>query len=161
MKRIMALNGIRTCAAVVLLAFVFLNTKSGTQAQTPVGEQRLVAASSQITWHSDLRSGWAEAKSRNVPMVVFVTSDRCHYCDAMKRDTWASATVAGRIASRFVAIELTPDRNAQALAHIDVPAYPTTLVALADGKVVAQRVGYQGVTELLGLLAQAESDRAQ
>ncbi len=106
-----------------------------------------------IQWHEDLNSGWRESRRRNVPMVIFITSDHCSYCDAMKRDTWCDGSIRTRIAGGFVAIRLNPRRNAATLSRIRVKMYPTTLVGLPQGKVVGHRLGYRPPAALHQLLS--------
>lgn len=89
-------------------------------------------------------------------MVVFITSDRCVYCDAMKRDTWRESSVARRLSSDFVAIRLHRDRDSALLSRIHVPMFPTTLIASPRGKVMAHRVGYQPPSHMHQLLSEAE-----
>ena len=85
-------------------------------------------------------------------MVIFVTSQNCHYCDAMKRDTWRDAGIRRRVANEFIAIELTLDRNAEALSRIGVKAFPMTLVGLPEGRIVSHRKGYQNAAALNDVL---------
>ena len=158
MNRIMVWKGIRSLAALGLAVIVFSSIARHSSADTPQSYVSIGnARASEIYWHTDLRSGWAEAHQRKLPMVIFITSNRCHYCDAMKRDTWRNDSIRRQIAGGFVAIELNPQRNAETLARIDVPAYPTTLLGIPDGKVIAHRVGYQQPNQLRGLLAEADS----
>lgn len=129
------------------------------KAETLPGGDQVTASSPQIAWRTNLRLAWTEAAKRNVPMVIFITSDRCHFCDVMKRDTWSDDGVSQLVAGRYLAIELKPGRNAEALSQMEVPAYPTTLVATHDGKIVAHRVGYQSAMEMRSLLAEAEASQ--
>lgn len=112
-----------------------------------------------IVWHETLDSGWKESRRRNVPMVIYITTEQCHYCDAMKRDTWCEASVRQRIAQGFVAIRLTPRRNSTTLNRIEVNGYPTTLVGVPQGKIVSHRFGYQPPAGLHGLLSEGKQRR--
>ena len=96
-----------------------------------------------LVWHDNLDEGWRESKRRGLPMVVFITSDNCVYCDAMKKDTWCDGEVLGQLRQNFVAIQLKRDRDSELLSRIKVPSYPMTLVASPEGKVMDQRIGYQ------------------
>ncbi len=119
----------------------------------------LTASSSRrpaIVWHETLESGWRESRRRNVPMVIFITSERCHYCDAMKRDTWCDETVQQRISEGFVAIRLTPKNNSSTLSRVAVQTYPTTLIGLPRGKIIGKRLGYQPPAALHGLLSESQ-----
>jgi protein disulfide-isomerase len=115
------------------------------------------AAGSEISWHQNLAAGWKESRARNVPMVIFITSDRCHYCDLMKRDTWREPSVRSRLKDDFVLITLSPTRNSETLSRIEVTTYPTTLIGIPEGKVIGQRLGYQPPAALHGFLSESLS----
>ena len=89
-------------------------------------------------------------------MVIFITSRRCHYCDAMKRDTWCDHEIRRRLADDFVAIRLTPDRNSSVLSRIDVATYPMTLIGVPQGKIIDHRIGYQPPRLMLQLLSKVK-----
>ncbi len=89
-------------------------------------------------------------------MVIYITSDNCHYCDAMKRDTWCDESVRHRIAKGFIPIRLNARRNSATLGRIHVACYPTTLVGAPRGKIIGQRQGYQPPAALHGLLTESE-----
>lgn len=112
-----------------------------THAQYPGDPVKATGASE--PWFDDFQKGWEESKRRGVPMVVFITMDRCLYCDAMKKDTWCDQSILEKLGGEFVPIRLHRDRDANLLSRIKVPAYPTTLLASPEGKVLAHRVGYQ------------------
>ncbi len=122
--------------------------------ETPSG-----ATESSVVWHETLAAGWQESRSRNVPMVIYITSERCTYCDAMKRDTWCDETIRHRLAEGFVAIRLTARRNSATLSRIDVQTYPMTLVGVPEGKIIGHRNGYQPPAALHGLLTEAKRRR--
>ncbi len=110
-----------------------------------------------VVWHETLESGWQESRRRDLPMVIYITSENCKYCDAMKRDTWCEETVRHRLARGFVAIRLTPSRNSVTLSRIDVQTYPTTLLGIPEGKIIGHRTGYQPPAALHGLLSEAKN----
>ncbi|MCO8122994.1 thioredoxin family protein [Stieleria sp. TO1_6] len=139
-----------------LLALIATFFAANVQADQPAPLPQLVSASAEssqdILWHEDFQLGWSEAKRLGRPMLIFITSGRCHYCDAMKRDTWCNGGVLQRVKQHYVAIRLTPDRNASVLNRINVPAYPTTLIGHPDGHIVAHKIGYQPPGEMQLLL---------
>ncbi|WDQ14801.1 thioredoxin family protein [Rhodopirellula sp. P2] len=105
-------------------------------------------------WHDNFESGWAAARRSGRPMLIFITSEHCRFCDAMKQNTLSDAGIQSRLANGFVPIILRPDTNPEILSRIPVTTYPTTLLAIPRGKVIAHRVGYQPPDrfhELLGL----------
>lgn len=121
---------------------------------TPVDGQNRVVAEPQIQWFDSLESGWKAARETGRPMVIFITSEHCAYCDAMKKNTLCESSVRDRLLERFIPIRLRPDSNAQVLSRVEVTAFPTTLVALPRGKVVAHRIGYQPVDQFHQFLSE-------
>ena len=96
-----------------------------------------------IVWHDNLDSGWRESRRTGRPMVIFITSARCRYCDAMKHATWRDQGIENRVGKEFVAVQLNPQHNISELSRITVDTYPTTLVAIPQGKVIDHRKGFQ------------------
>lgn len=130
-------------------------------AQQPVPTpSRLVNASDAsgelVQWHDNFQEGWQAARESRRPMVIYITSKRCRYCDAMMRDTWRDREILKRVREGFVAIRLSPDRNATTLGRIAVPGYPTTLIGHPDGKILSHKVGYQPPHEMQRLLESAD-----
>ena len=110
-------------------------------------------SSSELVWYDSLDAGWEESRRRGVPMVIFITSERCKYCQAMKRDTWCDAQVRRQLATNFVPIRLTPQDNARVLNRITVTSYPTTLIGVPQGKIIDHRIGYQPPGSIKQLLS--------
>lgn len=146
----------RLRSALALVALIALFARSSAVAEMPQGDPpKLVSAAAsddRIIWHDDFDRGWRAAKQSGRPMVIYITSQQCRYCDAMKRDTWCDRSISKRLKDKFVAIRLSPDRNASVLSRIRVPAYPMTLIGDPKGKILAHRVGYQPPAEMHRLL---------
>ena len=151
------MNRLMVCLG--LGSLLFLGTTRFVSAEYPVSIQGASGSkmASMVTWHTDLQSGWREAKRRNVPMVIFITMEPCVYCDAMKRDTWCNQDVQNRMAGNFVAIRLNKMRNSDTLSRISVGTYPTTLLGTPNGKVVGHRLGYQPPDKLQAFLSEAKT----
>ncbi|QDT08516.1 hypothetical protein K239x_04550 [Planctomycetes bacterium K23_9] len=124
-----------------------------------IREQASTAEQTPVAWHTSLQSGWREAKRRGVPMVIYITTQDCVYCDAMKQNTWCNQSVQQRLAGKFVAIRLNKLRNRQTLSRISVDTFPTTLLGTPNGKVIGHRVGYQPPEALQSFLAEANRNR--
>ncbi|MCA9139799.1 MAG: thioredoxin family protein [Planctomycetales bacterium] len=155
-KRIMVCHGqyvrIAVMATVAIMSCQFASAEMPTTNSPQLVRAGATSHEEGVVWYDDLESGWKAAKASHRPMVIFITSQRCRYCDAMKRDTWRDGGVLQRVKNGFVAIRLSPDRNSETLGRIHVPAYPTTLIGHPDGKIIAHKVGYQPPTEMHRLL---------
>ena len=140
-----------------LLCFLSTSTLMPAHAEMPrEWISNIYPSDPQIAWHETLESGWQESRRRNVPMVIYITSENCRYCDAMKRETWRNRSIRERIAKGFVAIRLMPHRNSATLSRINVEMYPTTLVGIPRGKIIAHQSGFQPAAAVHGLLSAAE-----
>ncbi|WP_146402229.1 thioredoxin family protein [Planctomycetes bacterium CA13] len=124
-------------------------TSRASATNSPNGE------TAKVSWFRDFRAGWRESVRRNVPMVIYISSDNCSYCEAMQRDTWCDSSIRQRLGRDFVAIHLTPEQNEATLRRIKVDTYPTTLIGAPEGKVVGHRRGYQPVVALHQLLSES------
>ena len=131
----------------VIAAMIAVVSTSSVNAEMPANTGQFVSAEmasgQDVVWHDDFKSGWQLARKTNRPMVIFITSKRCHFCDAMKTSTWCNDGVLKKLKQKFVAIQLTPERNAETLERISVPAFPTTLIGHPDGHIIDHRIGFQ------------------
>ena len=158
-KRFMAFR--RGASRLAVIAMTALTAASIASAKTPgslnsaAPEGAAATATDAVVWHEDFSVGWAESRRSGRPMLIFITSDHCRYCDAMKQQTFRDQNVLGRLKNRFVAIRLSPIRNAQVLKRIHVPAYPMTLIGVPEGKILDHRVGFQPAADFLRLLDRA------
>ncbi len=162
MIRFMVSQGMYATLAVA--ALIALVDVSRARCETPGSEtpgdppfsSRLITTGSTTTapviWHDDFEQGWKAAKASGRPMLIFITSRRCHFCEAMKKTTWCDGQIQRELSKGFVAIRLSPGQNATVLKRIEVPAYPTTLIGHPDGKILAHKVGYQPPKEMFKLL---------
>ena len=134
-------------------AGVGLLTSAISFADMPSYRDGIAAEQTSLVWHDDFNEGWQESRRRGVPMMIYITSDDCQYCEAMKRDTWCDESIREQLADGFVAIRLTPRNNARVLDRIRIPAYPTTLIGVPQGKIIDHRVGYQPPGSMRKLLS--------
>ena len=150
--------GLIACAF-ILCGSAAVSTDAASPLRLPLrqdGGSGLMAGSG-IRWHRSFNEGWKVARERRLPMVIFITSGKCRFCDAMKLQTWCDESVSHRVTEEFVAIELNPDDNAEVLGRIDVDVFPMTLVGVPEGRIVAHRKGYQPPEAMAKLLDEAAS----
>jgi protein disulfide-isomerase len=149
----------------VLLGFgslMCIYSSSFCVAELPVSIQSSTSsdAVAPVAWHTTLQSGWKESRRSGLPMVIFITTNDCVYCDAMKQNTWCDKQVLRRLAGKFIPIRLNPLHNRKTLDRIDVDTYPTTLLGSPKGKVIGHRIGYQPPAAVQSFLSEAQSDLA-
>jgi len=123
MKRFMVgtRHGLAVFSTLVILTAATTSTRFAPVAH---GEMPPAASPNEVIWFDDFETGWRHARRLGRPMVIFITTRHCRYCNVMKRRTLTDGSIVRRIRDSFVAVELTPDRNSQTLRRIRVPAYP-------------------------------------
>jgi protein disulfide-isomerase len=141
-----------------LLFAIFAAPKVGAEMPRYVSASG-IPTTAPVFWHKSLESGWDEARRRDVPMVIYITSDDCQYCEAMKRDTWCDHTIGQRLSQDFVAIRLNPKENASTINRIKLKMFPATLIGLPQGKIIDHRYGYQPSREIHQVLSNAKARR--
>lgn len=80
------------------------------------------------------------------PMLVYVTSAKCLWCDKMKRQTLAAPKVSERVARDFNFVEAS---GKEAVARYSVKAYPTYVIIAVDGRELRRGSGYRNAEEFL------------
>lgn len=63
-------------------------------------------ASDPVDWHPWGDAAFAEARERNVPVMVSVGYASCHWCHVMAAETFSDSTVGERLRSDFVAVKV-------------------------------------------------------
>lgn len=152
MKRIMVGQG--TGLAILFLVSCQVTRVSAEEPHLVVNRLTIPAATD-IAWHDSLESGWRVSRESGLPMVIFITSEHCTYCDAMQSSTWCESSVRERIGAGFIAIRLRQGHNDKTLGRIRIPMYPTTLIGTPEGKVIGHRSGFQPPGGLHQLLSEA------
>lgn len=95
-----------------------------------------------ISWDRDLERAWQSAQQRQRPLLLYVTSEHCHYCTLMKQQTWRHPAVASAVNQSFVAAEVSTNFKDRVAEALQIRALPTTLVISPERKVLARFDGY-------------------
>ncbi|MCS5721412.1 thioredoxin domain-containing protein [Herbiconiux sp. CPCC 203407] len=68
-------------------------------------------ASNPVDWFPWGEEAFAEARRRNVPLLVSIGYSTCHWCHVMARESFADPVLAGRLNARFVAIKVDREEH--------------------------------------------------
>jgi thioredoxin-related protein len=104
-------------------------------------------------WHSDVEVAWKQAKERERPMLVFITTSGCRYCTMMQNVSFADPAVAELLHRGFVPAVVDAKNVAWLVQEQKVNSYPTTLIISPAAEVVDRINGYLKPGELKPRLA--------
>lgn len=103
---------------------------------------------------ADLDEAQDAAERLRRPLLAYITMDKCHFCERMKRQTLKDEDVQAAVARSFASVILHRDQDGAWIDQFDVRIYPTTLLIGHDGRVVDRMEGFVSPQEFLGRLRQ-------
>lgn len=108
----------------------------------PVPPAKGTAKRQPLFRHTSIDSAWKAAQKSGKPVLLFVTSKRCHYCDKMKAETWAHPQIAQAVAAQFEPVAVLKEKDPQIVKQLGIRAYPTTLVVSPKGELAGHLRGF-------------------
>ncbi len=124
---------------------VWLISMSGWTAEAPK------AASG--PWQTDLKTAWETASEQQRPLLVFLTTDGCAYCQKMKQTTLRDKGVQADVSARYIPILLNAKDEPDLVKMLKIRVYPSVVVIEPSGDVVESISGYQSAKQLREKLA--------
>ncbi|MCA9131605.1 MAG: thioredoxin family protein [Planctomycetales bacterium] len=100
------------------------------------------AAGQEVKWLRSAEQAAAVAAQTGKPILVYVRSASCHYCDLMQTNVWQDPTAAEVIMRDFVPLKLTREENAEAVKVLQIKGFPSTIIFSADRRYVDRLDGY-------------------
>ncbi len=137
----------RTAAAIVLACGLGLGTSWSEKNAARAEEMAAL-------WRADALGAWKASQETGRPLLLFITSDNCPYCHLMDRNTFADQGVVARMRASFVAARVDASQQPELARHLQVRAYPTTVVVDRNNRVLGAIPGYLEPREFERRLAQ-------
>lgn len=99
-------------------------------------------ADNPVDWYPWGEEAFAEARRRDVPVLVSIGYATCHWCHVMARESFSDPEIAGYLADRFVAIKVDREEHpevdasylAAASAFTRELGWPLSVFARPDGR---------------------------
>ena len=111
--------------------------------------------SQEIQWIRSATEAAQVAQQTGKPILVYVRSASCGYCDLLQRKVWEDSQAASTISRDFVALKLTREENAEQLEALKIKGFPATFVFSADRQFVHRIDGYLERNKFMSELDQA------
>lgn len=99
------------------------------------------SAADPVKW-TDYNTAIAKAKEENKPVYVYFYSDRCTWCNTMKKETHQNKAVADYLNDHFIAVKVDAGKDRDLAMKFRVGPVPANWFLSPDGKPLGQRLGY-------------------
>ncbi len=111
--------------------------------------------SQEIRWLRSAEEAAHVAATLEKPILVYVRSAGCHYCDLMQRNVWEDPVAASTVMQGFVPLKLTREENAEAIEALHVKGFPATLIFSPQRAFVGRLDGYVQRDKFLSAMREA------
>lgn len=96
-------------------------------------------------WLRDVDQAMEQAQTRQQPVLLFISMDRCSYCQKMIQTTFADAGVRQTLGDGFIPAAMKAAERPDLIRRLKIRSFPTTLIVQPNGQIVDQMTGYQDV----------------
>ncbi len=96
----------------------------------------------EIQWLRSAEQAGEVAAQSGKPILVYIRSANCHYCDLMQTNVWQDPATVAIVRRDFVPLKLTQEENPEAVQVLQVKGFPTTVIFSADRRYVDRLDGY-------------------
>ena len=95
-----------------------------------------------VNWIEDYSEARRKGIEADRPLLLYVTSEGCHYCSKMQSLTLSDEQVVLDLNNRFVAAKLHLAADSELGQQLMISIYPTTIIISPQGKVLDYARGY-------------------
>ena len=117
---------------------------------------RPITAPKNIVWNSEYDAAYHKMQAQNRPMLVFVKSNACLYCQKMEAQTYSHPEVINEVSERFVPAVINSHNEPTLARQLGATVYPTTVIISADGRIVDSIPGFLTADEFRSRLRVAK-----
>ncbi|MCL4730123.1 MAG: thioredoxin family protein [Planctomycetes bacterium] len=101
-------------------------------------------AATGIVFVDDFATAQKQAEEKKLKLFVVFSTSWCGPCKKLAAEVWSLDSVARRVAKDFVPVYVDGDKDKATCRKYEVNAYPTIILANADGSLIAKEVGTGG-----------------
>ena len=98
--------------------------------------------SADVQWLTDGDKACAAMKDKQRPLLIYLTTDHCHFCTLMQQQTFGDPGVAAEINQSFVPIKLDNITAQGIVTTMNVTMFPTTIVISPKREVLMRVNGF-------------------
>lgn len=101
-----------------------------------------LAGAEEVQWLRSAVQAASLAEETGKPILVYVRSANCHYCDLMQANVWQDSMAAAAINRDFIPLKLTREENPEAIEVLKIKGFPSTIIFSADHRYIDRLDGY-------------------
>lgn len=101
-----------------------------------------VSAADGVEWLRSAEKAAELSQKTGKPILIYVRSETCHYCDLMQKDVWEDPAIVSMIKRQFIPLKLTREDNKAGVEAMKVKGYPSTLIFSQQREFVGRIDGY-------------------
>jgi protein disulfide-isomerase len=120
---------------------------------------KAAAPAKPVAWQKDMKAAWAETKTSQRPLLVFIVSEGCVYCEQMEAQTFRDERIMRTLHESFVANRLEAETNQQFVQKLGIRLYPAMVIIAPDAHVIDQISGFLPAQQLQERLAAAAAGK--
>lgn len=114
-----------------------------------------------IFWLADYNLARQQGIEQHRPVLLFVTTDGCVYCERMLDQVFKDEKVQADLNSNFVPAMLKLNASAELAQQLKITIYPTTVIISPDGKILDYVRGYLSTDQFQARMADASAPQDQ
>ncbi len=90
----------------------------------------------EISWRDWSEAAFAEARERNVPVLLAISAVWCHWCHVMDETSYSAEDIISVINEQYVAIRVDNDERPDVNRRYNMGGWPTTVFLTPDGEII-------------------------
>ena len=116
-----------------------------------------------VDWREWGDESFAEARERDVPVLLSLTATWCSACHEMDRETYAAPRVAAVIRDSYVPVRVDVDRHPRVRERYNMGGFPSTVFCTPSGEVLTGTtyLGPDGMKQVLDRMRETWEERGE
>lgn len=96
----------------------------------------------EIPWLRSATEAAMQSQSTGKPILVYVRSKNCYYCDLLQKNTWQDQATRAKVMHEMIPLKLTLEENKEAVEAMKVKSFPSVIIFSPRREYLARIDGY-------------------